>query len=258
MLDQHTKRVAFFLPNTFTALNMACGFIAIMLSIKGQIYLACMSLFLGAVFDSVDGRLARMLGATSAFGEQFDSMSDLVSFGVAPALVFYNHFLSNSGRVGMIATFIYVLCGALRLARFNANLDKISSDYFQGIPIPGAALATIGLVLFSLESNWPSPHVTSKILVLIPTAYLIFYSILMISNFPFPSFKNSAWVKGHKKQVLFIIFLLLSTMFIYEEYVIVIYLSVYVVSSLIYYFFNREKFKGIFNWKSELDQEDVR
>lgn len=258
MLDQQSKRVAFFLPNVFTALNMACGFTAIMLSIKGNIYMACMVLFLGAVFDSVDGRLARMLGATSAFGEQFDSMSDLVSFGVAPALVFYNHFLLHHGRIGMIVAFLYVLCGALRLARFNANIDRVSSDYFQGIPIPGAALATMGLVLLSLEVSIPTDLFSSRLAYLIPLFYLFFYSVLMISNFPFPSFKNSPWVKGHKKQVLVIIFLLLAGMFIYEEYIVVLYMTTYVLASLVYYFVHREKFKGIFNWKSELDQDDVR
>ena len=130
------KRLAFFLPNTFTALNMACGFFSIILGYQGQFYQAAMILGLGAIFDSVDGRVARMTGTQSVFGEQFDSISDVVSFGVAPAFLVYNKFFINLGRIGLVTSFIFLLCGALRLARFNANIDKVSSNFFQGLPIP--------------------------------------------------------------------------------------------------------------------------
>jgi CDP-diacylglycerol--serine O-phosphatidyltransferase len=93
------KKLAFFLPNIFTAMNIGCGFVAIMLSMNGEFYKGCMFIFLGAIFDSVDGRVARLTGTSSAFGEQFDSMSDLISFGLAPAIMFYHRFLSDSGRL---------------------------------------------------------------------------------------------------------------------------------------------------------------
>src|SRR5687767_3072151 len=96
------KKWAYFLPNVFTALNMGCGFMAIMWAIKGQHYKACMILVLGALFDSVDGRIARLTGTESSFGEQFDSMSDLLSFGIAPSLLFYHRFLDQFGRPGMM------------------------------------------------------------------------------------------------------------------------------------------------------------
>ena len=105
---------------------------------------------MGALFDSVDGRVARLTGTQSSFGEQFDSLSDLISFGMAPAMIYYFKFLAGSGRPGMVVAFIFLLCGALRLARFNANIDKVSSDYFQGLPIPGAATAVIGFILLSV------------------------------------------------------------------------------------------------------------
>lgn len=245
MQENHHVKFAFFLPNIFTALNMACGFAAIMLSLNFNIRTACFVLGLGAVFDLVDGRVARLTGTTSSFGEQFDSLSDLVSFGMAPSLVFYQAFLSDFNRLGMIVAFIYILCGALRLARFNANIEKVSSEYFQGIPIPGAALAQIGLCLFSLEFDFP-PKV--KMLCIL---YIFFYSLLMISNIPFPSFKNSAWVKSHKKQSLAIIFALLTSLFLYEEVVLLIVLNLYVILSILYYVKNRNKFRGIFQWKNE-------
>lgn len=245
MSDKKFDKLAFFLPNTFTAMNIGCGFIAIIFSMQGEYYKACMLIMLGSIFDMVDGRVARMTGTQSAFGEQFDSMSDLVSFGAAPALIFYNKFLGSTGRVGIIIAFLYVLCGALRLARFNANISKVSSDYFQGLPIPGAAIAVLSYILVSLEY----PQWFSNIYVAIP--YLVFYSILMISNVPFTSFKNSGSVKKHKKKILFLIFMIISSLFIYEEVMIPIIMTSYVVISLFFVVLNRKKFKNVFDWDEQ-------
>lgn len=242
-------RLAFFLPNTFTALNMACGFFSIILGWKGQFYQASMILVLGAIFDSVDGRVARMTGTQSAFGEQFDSISDVVTFGVAPAFLVYNKFFVDLGRIGLITSFIFLLCGALRLARFNANIDKVSSDFFQGLPIPSGALAILGLVLFSLE--FPIINDYKPLLI----AYVLFYAFLMISNIPFNSFKKSAWVKSHKKRVLFIIFSVLILTFLYEEVMIGGVILVYVIGSLIYFFMNKGALDDMFHWKSEEDDD---
>lgn len=243
------RRWAYFLPNTFTALNMGCGFIAILHGFHGEFYKACMFIVLGAIFDSVDGRVARLTNTQSSFGEQFDSMSDLVSFGVSPAMVYYFRFLSDSGRPGMVAAFFFMLCGALRLARFNANIDRVKSDYFQGLPIPGGATAVVSMILISL--NIPE-IVDMKPLTV---GYLLFYAALMVSSIPFPSFKNSEWVKNHKKQVLMIIFLTMASLFIYEEVMIPFIITLYVVASLIYFVTHREKFAGMFAWKEEPELE---
>jgi CDP-diacylglycerol---serine O-phosphatidyltransferase len=243
------RRLAYFIPNTFTALNMACGFIAILFAFHGQFYKACMFIVLGAIFDSVDGRIARMTNTQSSFGEQFDSLSDLVSFGVSPAIVYYFRFLSDTGRPGMVAAFFFILCGALRLARFNATIDKNKSDYFQGLPIPGGATAVISLILLSISMPQIADYTPLTV------AYLIFYAVLMISNIPFPSFKKSEWVKTHKKQVLMIIFLIFASLFIYEEVMIPTIISIYVISSLLYYLTHRKRFEGIFDWKEEPETE---
>lgn len=243
------RKWAFFLPNTFTALNMACGFIAILHGFHGQYYRACMFIVLAAIFDSVDGRVARMTNTQSSFGEQFDSLSDLISFGVSPAIVYYFRFLQDTGRPGMIVSFFFILCGALRLARFNANIDRVKSDYFQGLPIPGAATAVISLIF--LATMYPD-IADYRILTVI---YLLFYAFLMISNIPFPSFKNSEWVRKHKKQVLMIIFLVLASLFIYEEVMIPIIITFYVLASLFYFITHRNKFEGIFEWKEEPETE---
>lgn len=243
------RRIAFFLPNTFTALNIACGFFSIILGWKQQFYFASMILVLGAIFDSVDGRVARMTGTQSAFGEQFDSISDVVSFGVAPAFLAYNRFFTDLGRIGLIAAFIFLLCGALRLARFNANIDRVSSDFFQGLPIPSGALAILGLTL--LSTVVPEIENYKPLIVL----YVIGIAFLMISNIPFNSFKNSPWVKAHKKRVLLIIFLIITLTAVYEEVMIFSVMMIYILSSLLYYLKNRDRLKDMFTWKSELDED---
>ncbi len=244
------KRWAFFLPNTFTALNMACGFYSVILSWRGDFYNASMILLLGAIFDSVDGRVARITGTQSAFGEQFDSLSDVVSFGVAPAFLIYNKFFTGLGRIGLVTAFIFLLCGALRLARFNANIDKVSSAFFQGLPIPSGALAIIGITLFSLEF----PMVNNYLPVVI--LYTLFFSFLMISNIPFNSFKKSEWVKSHKKRVLFTIFITIALTFTYEHVMIGGIIVTYVVASLIYFFKNKGALEDMFQWKGEEDSGD--
>jgi len=244
------RRLAYFIPNTFTALNMGCGFMAILYAFHGEFYKACLFISLGAIFDSVDGRVARLTNTQSAFGEQFDSLSDLVSFGVSPAIVYYFRFLTDTGRIGMVVCFLFMLCGALRLARFNANIDKNKSDYFQGLPIPGGAMATIGLVFLSL--NFSEISLYKPLLIF----YLLFYAALMISNIPFPSFKKSEWVKNHKKQTLMLIFLVLASLFIYEEVMIPGLITFYVLASLIYWVTHLRKFEGIFDWsEDDLDLE---
>jgi CDP-diacylglycerol--serine O-phosphatidyltransferase len=229
---------------------MACGFAAILNGFHGEFYKACMFIVLGAVFDMVDGRVARMTNTQSAFGEQFDSMSDLVSFGVTPAIVYYFRFLSEAGRPGMVAAFFFMLCGALRLARFNANIDKNKSDYFQGLPIPGGATAVVAMILLSLGLPEIADYKP------ITVGYLLFYAVLMISNIPFPSFKKSEWARKNKKQVLMVIFLVLASLFIYEEVMIPVIITLYVVVSLIYFLTHRKKFEGIFEWQEEPDTDE--
>jgi CDP-diacylglycerol---serine O-phosphatidyltransferase len=248
MIIQGPKRLAFFLPNTFTALNMACGFSAIIFALKVDFYTASMLLLLGAIFDSVDGRVARLTGTQSSFGEQFDSMSDVISFGITPALLMYLKFFPNLGRLGLVVAFAYLLCGALRLARFNANISKVSSDFFQGLPIPGAALAIIGFILVSDEYD------LGKHLNYYAVAYTLFFSILMISNIPFASFKNSPFVKNNKRKVLAIIFLTFASILLYEQLMIFVVINIYVLSCMIYDFVNRKKLSHILNWDDE-DEE---
>lgn len=236
-IDQ--KKLSFFLPNTFTALNIGCGFFSILLTMKGNIYLAAIFIAIGVIFDSLDGRIARLTGTQSLFGEQFDSLSDLLTFGAAPALLFYNHFLVNFNRLGMITAFVFLLCGALRLARFNANIGKVPSDYFQGLPIPAAALAMVGMVLCSLD--YPE-YFTLKIFLI---AYPWIYALFMISNIPFYSFKNATFLTKNKKLAFLMILAIIYSVFLYEQVVIFAIINAYILISFIIFFKNRSSFKKL-------------
>lgn len=238
------KKISFFLPNTFTALNIGCGFLAIVFASQGLFYKASMVIILGAVFDLVDGRVARLTGTESPFGEQFDSLSDLVSFGLAPSLIFYFRFLQEQGRLGIVACFLFLLCGALRLARFNVNTDKVNPNYFQGLPIPMGALALVG---FTLTSSMMEKFSWS----FWPAFYVLFYAFLMISNIPFPSFKKSDWVKKKGKHVLAIIFVFVLLVYTYREIMLFFSIGTYTLASIIYYGTHKKKFQDVFDWDEE-------
>lgn len=236
------SRIAFFIPNIFTSLNMACGFLAVLLGIKGEFYYASLVLILGSIFDSVDGRIARLTGTQSHFGEEFDSISDVISFGIAPAMIIYHQHLHTLGRVGILVSFFFLLCGALRLARFNANIAKVNPNYFQGLPIPAGAIGIIGLVLLTTEYEILKDY---DIYIAI---YVFIYSILMITNIPFPSFKSSEWIKKHKKQTFVLVLIVMCLAAIYERITFICFLNLYVIGSLIYYLFHRGEFTGVFKW----------
>lgn len=252
MTEEHKKsRLAFFLPNIFTALNMACGFSSILLSMQGKFYLACIVLLLGGIFDMVDGRVARLTGTQSAFGEQFDSMSDVISFGIAPAMLMYTRFFVDLGRVGMVVAFFYLLCGALRLCRFNTRIGKVDPNYFEGLPIPGSAIALLSYTMISLEfpGIFFHPYVAA--------AYTLFYAVLMVSTVPFCSFKTTKWIKTRRKTVLGVIFVTLCSIFIYEEVMVAIIISLYVFGSFIFFLFDKKKKKTLFNWDDEGESVDA-
>jgi len=234
MLEQ--KKLAYFLPNLFTAFNLGCGFFSILESFKGHYYSAAILIVIGVVFDLLDGRVARLLGAQSLFGEQFDSLSDLVTFALAPSLLFYQAFMQESGRVGIVVSFFYCLSGALRLARFNANINVTPSNYFQGLPSPGAAMGVVGYILFL--KNFES--IPTWIVTLSP-CYLLFYSILMVTSIPFPSFKKSEWINQNKKKTLFFILTIVLLIITNEEMMLFIVISSYVLISIFLYIKNHKK-----------------
>jgi CDP-diacylglycerol--serine O-phosphatidyltransferase len=237
-MKEDPKKLHFFLPNMFTAINMGCGFYAIILGINGKIYEACIMICIGTIFDLFDGKVARWTGTQSLFGEQFDSLSDVITFGVAPSIIYYFHLLRPLNRAGFVIAFLFLLCGALRLARFNANIKKVSSSYFQGLPIPVAALSVVGYILLSLELNI---KVANK-LAFLHAPFLMFFAFLMISNLPFYSFKNSDLLAKNRIRGLLIVVLLLLSIVVYEELMLFVAACVYVLASFIWFLKNRKNF----------------
>ena len=182
-------RIIYLLPSFFTLGNIFCGFFSIISAIDGHSTRAAYLIILAGFFDVFDGKIARATNSTSRFGVEFDSLADLVSFGVAPGVLVYLWMLKPLGRVGWLAAFLFLVCGALRLARFNVQVDIISSDHFNGLPIPFGAWMLASTVIF--HEHW-FPHQNQSVLIAI-LVYVV--AVLMVSNIKYRSFKNIP-VKG--------------------------------------------------------------
>lgn len=187
--SERFRRSIYVLPNLFTAMNMFCGFYAMVSAINGKFVAAAYALVIAGIFDNLDGKIARVTRSTSKFGVEFDSLADLVSFGVAPGLMIYLWALAPLGRLGWLAAFLFVVCGALRLARFNTQVDTVSSDYFMGLPIPAAAGMSAVTVLFCEKLS-----IVAHPMIVLVMLYLL--SFLMVSTIRYPSFKKTGIIRN--------------------------------------------------------------
>lgn len=178
-------RGIYLLPNLLTTGAMFAGFYAVTSAINGRFETSAISLFVAMILDGLDGRVARITKTQSEFGMQYDSLSDMVSFGVAPGLVMYLWALENLGKLGLFAAFVHISGGALRLARFNTQIEAVDKRYFQGLPSPAAAAILAGGLWISLEYGYVVNDI--KYLALILT---ISTGLLMVSNFRYSSFKE--------------------------------------------------------------------
>lgn len=197
LIDEHVEetsegglkvrhRGVYLLPNLFTTAALFCGFYAIVASINHRFEPAALAIFAAMIFDGLDGRIARMTNTQSAFGVQYDSLSDMVSFGVAPAIVSFNWVLISLGKVGWSACFIYATCAALRLARFNTQVDTADKNYFTGLASPAAAAILAGMVWVAADNQITN----SMMLSIIVCAVVAVAGMLMISNVKYYSFKG--------------------------------------------------------------------
>jgi len=195
--DRRRLRGVFLIPNLITTASLFAGFYAIVAAIDGRFYHAAWAIFISLVLDGLDGRIARITSSTSGFGTQYDSLCDLVAFGVAPGLLVYLWALKPFKQFGWLAAFLYVVCGALRLARFNVQQGSLDPRYFNGLPIPAAAMLIATSVAFYHEiGEWfPGKHI--YILAMI---YVL--SFLMVSNIKYASFKKVEIFRRHPFQTL--------------------------------------------------------
>ena len=176
----------YLLPNAFTTANLFCGFFAIVQAMNNRFEMAAIAIFFALVMDGMDGRVARMTNTQSAFGEQYDSLTDMVSFGVAPALIAYEWVLKDLGKWGWLAAFAYCAGAALRLARFNTNIGIVDKRFFQGLPSPAAASLIAGFVWLAIDNKLPLQELPIAWLTFALTTYA---GITMVSNALFYSGK---------------------------------------------------------------------
>jgi len=191
-VDRHEnlRRGVYLLPNLLTTGGLFAGFYSIVATMNGNYLLAGWFVLIAAVFDGLDGKVARMTGTTSRFGVEYDSLADLVAFGVAPGLMMYAWALKPFGKLGWLAAFLYVVCGALRLARFNVQITTVESKRFVGLPIPAAAGMSASLVIFFHYLGGTGTIKKVSVLLLI---YVL--AALMVSNIRYYAFKDPELVR---------------------------------------------------------------
>ena len=233
------KRGIYLLPNLFTTGALFGGFYAVIAAMNGQFEAASMAIFVAMILDGLDGRVARITHTESDFGAEYDSLSDMVSFGVAPALVMYTWSLSSFGKVGWVACFIYVVSAALRLARFNTQVGHADKRYFQGLASPVAAGFVVGFVWLCSENNYSGEDMRYLVFIMTVGA-----GLLMVSNVKYRSFKDLN-LKNKVPFVTILIMVLIFTTIIYQpSFILFSIFALYTLSGLFGYLLRKfKKFK---------------
>ncbi len=201
------RRGIYLLPNLFTTAALFSGFYAVVSGMNGKFEAAAIAIFVAMILDGLDGRVARMTNTQSKFGAEFDSLADMVSFGVAPALVMFSWGLSGLGKFGWTCAFIYVACAALRLARFNTQIDTADKNYFSGLASPAAAAVVAGTIWVCFDEGWVGSALPIELAV-IAGCLIAIVGFLMILNIPYHSFKGFD-LRGRVPFVVMIIVVLL-------------------------------------------------
>ena len=191
MAPRPRRKGIYALPNAITLSALFASFYAIVMAMNGRFETACIAIFAAAVLDSLDGRVARMTHTQSAFGEQMDSLADMVSFGAAPALIVYQWALKDMGKLGWIPAFVYIAGAALRLARFNVNIGVVDKRYFQGLPSPAAAALVSGFIWLATELELVRGDLSWAMF-----AITLYAGLTMVTNVPFYSFKDLSLKKS--------------------------------------------------------------
>lgn len=215
----------YLLPNLFTTVSLFSAYYAIVASMRGQFETAVIAIFIGMIADGLDGRIARMTNTQSAFGAQYDSLSDMVTFGVAPSLLLFEWALVGLGKIGWLIAFIYTACVAIRLARFNVRLDVVDKRYFQGLACPAGAALISSFIWLCVQNNWHSHS------LVVATAILcLVVSAAMVSSLPYNSFKQIDFRGKVPFLYLFLIVLILVALWLYPAEILFISFALYLLS----------------------------
>lgn len=255
VLVRPRRKGIYILPNLFTLAALFGGFYAIVMAMNRQFEQAAYGIFIAAVLDSLDGRVARMTNTQSAFGEQMDSLSDMVSFGAAPALIVYEWALKGMGKLGWIAAFVYCSGAALRLARFNTNIAVVDKRFFQGLPSPAAAALLIGFIWVMDDAGWKN---VSEIAWLSWVAFgvTLYAGLTMVTNVPFYSFKDISFKRSVPFIVIVAIALGIAVINIHPPTVLFALFFVYGVSGYAVYVYKKTKGKPVSVIATSTDEPD--
>lgn len=226
MKNLQKLQLMYILPNLFTAASAFMGIISTIAAINGQYFKAILYIFLSLILDGLDGRVARLTKTTSKFGVEFDSLADLVAFGVAPAILFYLTIGAQFGKLGALMSAMFVVFGAIRLARFNITTGTYEPNVFIGLPIPTAAVVSVVWVGFYLDYEFLRGY---EWLFLILQAVL---AILMVSNIRYPSFKTINLKQAHVLRILVILIIAFSMIYLYPIESATLVMSAYVIYGL--------------------------
>ena len=243
----------YMVPNMITLAALFGGFYAIVMAMNGRYDLATVGIFVAMVLDSLDGRVARLTNTQSAFGEQMDSLSDMVSFGAAPALIAYEWALRDLGRWGWIAAFVYCACAALRLARFNVNTAVVDKRFFQGLPSPAAAAIVAGFIWLMTEAEVPPSDVTWVMFVL-----TLYTGLTMVTNVPFYSFKDLSLKKSVPFAAIVLVALGIAIINIHPPTVLFGLFVLYGLSGYAIYLWRKSKGKPTSVISTSTDEPDER
>ncbi|MGE4240347.1 CDP-diacylglycerol--serine O-phosphatidyltransferase [Ramlibacter sp.] len=247
------RKGIYILPNLFTLAALFGGFYAVVMAMNGRFDLAATGVFAAMILDSLDGRVARMTNTQSAFGEQMDSLSDMVSFGAAPALIAYEWALKGLGRWGWIAAFVYCACAALRLARFNVNTSVVDKRYFQGLPSPAAAALVAGFIWLMTELEF-KPYDLSWAMF----AIALYAGLTMVTNVPFYSFKDVQMKKSVPFVVIVLIALGFAAISTHPPSVLFALFVIYGTSGYFVYFWRKAKGQPTSVISTSIDEPDER
>lgn len=241
--EKRPKKGVYILPNTLTLCGMFCGFFAILSAVNGNYLYAAWAIVIANIFDGLDGWIARLTNTTTRFGIELDSLSDLVAFGVAPSVMIYKWALIPFGRLGWAAAFLFVACGALRLARFNIQTGTPGSKAFKGMPIPGAATVLASIVIFYHEFYTHPPD--RNIFFLIITILL---SLLMVSTVRYHGLKEIDFRERKPFWFLIVFVMILFVLFVHTPTAIFIFAMIYLFWGIIentILFLRKRRIKGL-------------
>ena len=249
------RKGVYILPNLFTLAALFGGFYAIVMAMNGNYIQSCYGVFCAMVLDSLDGRVARMTNTQSAFGAEMDSLSDMVSFGAAPALIVYEWALKGLGKAGWGIAFFYCACAALRLARFNTNLAVVDKRYFQGLPSPAAAALVIGFIWVIVDTT--NTDVNGDVVLAWAAAAVTFYAgVTMVVNVPFYSFKDLSLKRSVPFIVIVLIALAIGIINLYPARIIFAIFCLYGLSGYFVYAYKRAKGRPVSAIALSTDEPD--